>query len=134
MDLVRLLVGRFFGSDDGELCVGGIPITSLAERHGTPLFVYDRSIMDSKLKVLRDAITPEFDVYYSIKANPNSAILRHFVILGCGLEVASAGEFVQALTAGCPAERILFAGPGKTADELELTLSHNVGEIHIESP
>jgi diaminopimelate decarboxylase len=134
MDLVHTLVEQFFGSRSGELYVGGVPITSLAERHGTPLFIYDRGVMDNKLRTLRDVLTPEFDVFYSVKANPNAAIVHHFVKLGCGLEVASGGEFIQALAAGCPAERVFFAGPGKTNDELELTLSNNIGEIHIESP
>jgi diaminopimelate decarboxylase len=132
-DLVHVLVRRFFGSRNGELCIGGIPIGSLAERHGTPLFVYFGGVMDNKLKLLREAL-PQFDVYYSIKANPNVTIVRHFVRHGCGLEVASAGEFMQALDAGCGADRILFAGPGKTNDELEIALTQNVGEIHIESP
>src|SRR5687768_5247458 len=91
MNLVHSLIDRFFGSPGEELHVGGVPITLLAERHGTPLFVYDRAVMDSKLKALRHVLPPEFDVYYSVKANPNIAILHHFVQLGCGLEVASAG-------------------------------------------
>jgi diaminopimelate decarboxylase len=96
------------------------------------LFVYDRGALDRKLDALR-AHVPEFEVCYSVKANSNLAILRHFVLRGCGLEIASAGEFTQALAAGCPAERILFAGPAKTASELELALTGNAGEIHIES-
>jgi diaminopimelate decarboxylase len=115
------------------LQIDGIPVTSLAEEYGTPLFVYDRSSLDRKLDALRTYL-PEFDVYYSVKANPNLAILRHFVLQGCGLEIASAGELTQALAAGCRAERILFAGPGKTETELEMALRSGVGEIHIESP
>jgi len=133
-DLAHTLVERFFESRSGELYIGGMPVASLARRHGTPLFIYDRGVMNNKLNALRDALTPEIDVFYSVKANPNNFILRHFVQLGCGLEIASAGEFLKALAAGCPAERIFFAGPGKTNDELELTLSNNIGEIHIESP
>jgi diaminopimelate decarboxylase len=68
-----------------------------------------------------------------VKANPNQAILEHFVAQGCGLEVASAGELSRALKAGCPPEKILFAGPGKTEAELQFAVSHHVGEIHVES-
>jgi diaminopimelate decarboxylase len=83
--------------------------------------------------LLRETLPPAFAIHYSVKANPNPAILKHFVNLGCGLEIASAGEFCRALEARCPAERILFAGPGKTERELELVLKRGIGEIHIES-
>jgi diaminopimelate decarboxylase len=127
-----LIIARCFGSREPVLHVDGVSIISLAERYGTPFFVYDRSALDRQLDMLRTQI-PDFEIYYSVKANPNLAILRHFVLRGCGLEIASAGELMQALAAGCPAERIFFAGPGKTDSELELALSSNIGEIHIES-
>jgi len=126
------LAARCFGSREAVLHVGGIPVSVLAERYGTPLFVYDRGAIDRKLDALR-ALLPAIDIYYSIKANPNVALLRHFVRRGCGLEIASVGEFVQALAAGCFPERVLFAGPGKTDKELEFALTGGVGEIHIES-
>jgi diaminopimelate decarboxylase len=134
MDPIHPIINRCFGARGNELLVGGIPITSLAEQYGTPFFVYDRSALDQKLNALRETLPSEFDIYYSVKANPNLTILRHFVSRGCGLEIASAGEFLQARAAGCPGERILFAGPGKMDDELELALKNNIGEIHIESP
>jgi diaminopimelate decarboxylase len=55
------------------------------------------------------------------------------VSAGCGLEVASAGEFSLALEAGCPTKKILFAGPGKTERELEFALHRDIGELHVES-
>jgi diaminopimelate decarboxylase len=121
-----------FGPQETALRVGGVLLGSLAERYGTPLFVYDRAVFDARLGQLRSAL-PEFDIYYSVKANPNLAILRHFVGRGCGLEIASAGELMQALAAGCEPDRIVFAGPGKTQAELELAIRRNIGEIHIES-
>jgi diaminopimelate decarboxylase len=132
MELVTNLLTRCFNSQESVLHVGGRSITSLAERYGTPLFVYDRSVLDQKLNALRAAL-PQFEIYYSVKANPNLAILRHFVLRGCGLEVASGGEFLQALAAGCRPESILMAGPAKTDFDLQLVISNNIGEIHIES-
>ena len=108
-------------------------MTSLAEAYGTPLFVYERAGLDRHLSALRENLPREFDIYYSVKANPNLAILRHFVNRGCGLEIASAGELVQALAAGAEPGRIVFAGPGKTEAELELAIRRNIGEIHAES-
>jgi diaminopimelate decarboxylase len=133
MDLVNTLIERYFGVSDGELLIGGIPVTALAARYGTPLYIYDRGVIDEKLTLLRDTLPPEFTIHYSVKANPNPAILKHFIRGGCGLEIASAGELQLALTAGCPPGRVLFAGPGKTEADLECAVSHNIGEIHVES-
>jgi len=126
------LAARCFKSRGPVLHVGGASVAELANRYGTPLFLYDRGALDRKLDAL-EAVFPQFEIFYSAKANPNLAILRHFVLRGCGLEIASGGEFMQALAAGCPAERIFFAGPGKTDSEFDLTISGNVGEIHVES-
>jgi diaminopimelate decarboxylase len=133
MDLVSPLIRGYFGVSGDELVIGGIPASDIVARYGTPLFVYDRSIADRKLDLLREALPARFGICYSVKANPNPAILRHFVARGCGLEIASGGELHLALNAGCAPEKIFFAGPGKTEAELEMALSHGVGEIHAES-
>jgi diaminopimelate decarboxylase len=134
MDQFSGLVERHFPASGGELLIGELPVSELADRYGTPLFIYDRSVLDQKWKLLRDALPPEFSICYSVKANPNQAILRCFLAKGAGLEIASAGEFQQALSAGCPPQKIVFAGPGKTDAELELVLDQGIGEIHVESP
>jgi len=132
-DLATLITAKYFPLSREILSVSGVPVTRLAEKYGTPFFVYDAGVLDQKYNALRAALPERFSIYYSIKANPCSAILRHFLNLGCGLEIASAGEFHRALGAGCSPERILFAGPGKSEAELELVLSHGIGEIHMES-
>ena len=121
-----------FSHAAGELLIGGVGVGTVAEKFGTPLFVYDRSIMQRQWDRLRSAF-PRFDPHYSVKANPNLNILAFFLAQGAGLEIASAGELYQAREAGCAPDRILFAGPGKTPDELRLALSEGVGEIHAES-
>jgi diaminopimelate decarboxylase len=127
------LISRCFPSSDRELRFGPVSVTALASKYGTPFFVYDSSVLDKKLAILREALPSEFEISYSMKANPNGAILRHFLAKGCGLEIASAGEFYQAVRAGCPPDRMLFAGPGKTEAELEYVLMRGIGEIHLES-
>src|SRR6267143_4959871 len=126
------LAARCFKSHGPILHVGGASVAELSNRYGTPLFLYDRNALDRRLDALAAAL-PHFEIFYSVKANPTLAILRHFVLRGCGLEIASAGEFMQALAAGCHPESIFMAGPGKTNSDLELALSGNIGEIHIES-
>lgn len=132
-DLAASIISKYYPLSREILTVGGIRVTQLAEKYGTPHFVYDAGVLDKKYHVLRAALPDRFSIYYSIKANPAAAILKHFLNLGCGLEIASAGEFRRALAAACPPERILFAGPGKSEGELELVLSHGIGEIHMES-
>jgi diaminopimelate decarboxylase len=127
------LIERNFGSSDGTLLVGGIPVSKLAARHGTPFFAYDAALFDRQWSRLRETYPERFDLYYSIKANPCQALLRRFVARGTGLEIASAGELAQARAADCPAHRILFAGPGKTEAELKAALDAGIGEIHVES-
>src|SRR3989441_2339519 len=105
------LAARCFKSHGPVLHVGGASVAELSNRYGTPLFLYDRNALDRRLDALAAAL-PHFEIYYSVKANPNLAILRHFVLRGCGLEIASAGEFLQALAAGCRPESIVMAGSG----------------------
>ena len=133
MDHVQSLISRYFKASQAELRLDGIPVTTIAALYGTPLFIYDSHVLDQKWTLLLRTFPPEFYISYSVKANPNGAILHHFLAKGCGLEIASGGEFHQALKAGCPPLRMLFAGPGKTDAELELVLTHAIGEIHIES-
>jgi diaminopimelate decarboxylase len=133
MDHVATLIEKYFGSSNGELYIGGVSVNAIVTRYGTPLFIYDHHTLDRKWALLRNTMPPEFDIYYSIKANPNRTLLQYFLAKGGGLEIASGGEFHQALSAGCPPHKMIFAGPGKTAAELELVLAQGIGEIHVES-
>jgi diaminopimelate decarboxylase len=133
MEQVASLIEKFFSSSSGELFVGRCRVQDLASAYETPLFIYDSEIAERKLAALRNALPDRFSICYSVKANPNPAFLNLFLSKGCGLEVASAGELHQALTAGCPPAKILFAGPGKKESELQFALSKNIGEIHAES-
>ncbi|QDU27675.1 L-glutamyl-[BtrI acyl-carrier protein] decarboxylase [Anatilimnocola aggregata] len=132
-DHVADLIARHFGVSAGQLQVGGVAISELVRQFGSPLYVYDLDVARRQYQLLRQTLPPRFDICFSVKANPNQALLRTFVGQGSGLEIASSGELHQALAAGCPAHKILFAGPGKTEQELELALAQQIGEIHVES-
>lgn len=129
----RELVDRRFGARDGAVTVGGRRLSSIAEEHGTPLYVYDRAVLAAALEELRAAVPDAVELFYSVKANPAPAVLEGFVERGLGLEVASAGELDRAIAAGCGVGRIVFAGPGKSGVELERAVDAGVGEIHVES-
>lgn len=133
MELVSQIVGQYFSVKDGALCVGGMPVSEIAEKFGTPAFVYDQGILEARLNALRNALPSSFRISYSVKANPAQDILKFFIERECGLEIASGGELEQALAAGCRPDRIIFAGPGKTVAELEMALENGIKEIHVES-
>jgi len=133
MSIPEFVAAYWKRSFEGELLVGGLSVSSLAARHGTPLFVYDRDIVERKYAALRNSLPRRFSISYSVKANPNPTFLRFFLEKGCGLEIASAGEFYQARNAGCPSANIVFAGPGKSEAELETVIAAQIGEIHAES-
>jgi diaminopimelate decarboxylase len=132
-DLATFLTSKYFPKSAESLVIGDVSVIQLAETYGTPIFVYDLAVFDQKYDALRKALPQRFSIYYSMKANPASAVVKHFLSRGCGIEIASVGEFHRAIEAGCSTDRILFAGPGKSEAELELVLSQGVGEIHMES-
>lgn len=126
-------IHKYFDSNYGKLLMGGMLVHEIAETYNTPLFIYDHGILRRKYELLRETYPPEFSIYYSVKANPNPDLLKVFLSMGCGLEVASIGELRLALGAGCRPEKILFAGPGKTESEIEAALRYGIGELHAES-
>jgi len=133
VELAPELVRRNFSLSRDELYVGQLSVSEIVREFGTPLFIYDESALESRLISLRSILPASFRISYSVKANPTQAILKFFVAHDCGLEIASGGELIQALAAGCTPDRIIFAGPGKTVAELDLALQHGIKEIHVES-
>jgi len=123
----------WFEVADDCLVVGGRRLTDLAAEVGrTPFYVYDRSVMSRKVSQLRQALPAEIHLHYAIKANPLPDVVRHFVGLVDGLDVASGGELKIALEAGGRPESISFAGPGKTEPELRSAASAGI-TINVES-
>ncbi|MGC1818306.1 MAG: pyridoxal-dependent decarboxylase, exosortase A system-associated [Casimicrobiaceae bacterium] len=122
-----------FPSESGELVVGGVPLTRLAERVGrTPFYVYDRRVLDERVAQLRKVLPAGVDLHYAIKANPLPALVDHMARLVDGLDVASGGELRVALDAGVDPSDISFAGPGKSEAELAQALAAGI-LINVES-
>ena len=120
-------------SRHGELLIGGVPVTSLALRVGqTPFFAYDRARVETRIAELRAHLPGNLNLHYAIKANPMAALVCFLTPRVNGFDVASAGELTKALDAGMPPEKIDFAGPGKTDQELTQALAAGV-LIEIES-
>ncbi|MFN3347714.1 type III PLP-dependent enzyme [Pseudorhodoplanes sp.] len=132
-DLAHRLVTEHYAIRGKDLIAGGLTVEALADRFGTPLYIYDADVMRRSFNALKDALTGFADIVYSIKANPNPAIARIFVGLGAGIEIASLGEYERAREAGAAPQDILFAGPGKRDAELARVIGEGIGEIHLES-
>ncbi len=112
----------------------GVALPSLAERFGTPLYVYSRSSLAAALGAWNSAYDwAPHRVCYAVKANASGAILRLFASLGAGADIVSGGEMLAALRAGFAPESIVFAGVGKTDAELTLGLEKGIGDFNVES-
>ena len=113
--------------------VGGVPLDRLAERvGGTPFFAYDRGLLTERVALLRRTLPAGIELGYAVKANPMPAVVQHLSGLVDAFDVASAGEMRVALDTPLPAERVSFAGPGKTPAELAQAVAAGV-TIELES-
>ncbi len=122
-----------FGSIDGQLAVGGMPLDRLTERVGsTPYFAYDRRLLSERVEMLRATLPPKLHLSYAVKANPMPAVVQHLAGLVDAMDVASTLEMRTALDTPMPAGRISFAGPGKTAAEIVQAVAAGV-TIEMES-
>ena len=122
-----------FSVIDGELVVGGIPLTRLAARGGkTPFYAYDRQSLAQRVARLRAALPKSIKLHYAMKANPMPALVCHMAGLVDGIDVASGGELKIALDSGANVHDISFAGPGKNRDELQQAVAAGI-LINIES-
>jgi diaminopimelate decarboxylase len=118
---------------NGELIVGGIPLTRLAARVGrTPFYAYDRGLLTQRVAELRAALPREVKLHYAMKANPMPALVCHMAKLVDGIDVASAGELKVALDAGADPHEISLAGPGKQDAELRQAVAAGI-LVNVES-
>lgn len=113
--------------------IQGIAVSELAEEYGTPLYVYDGDMLRSQYLGLREMLSPDVEMLYSLKANPNVAVCAELHRLGAGAEVSSLAELATAGIAGVPAAQTIFLGPGKSADELAACLDSGIAAIVCES-
>jgi diaminopimelate decarboxylase len=122
-----------FAYCDGWLWAEDVPLRELAERFGTPLFVYSHATLTRHVRRMRAAFgeAPHL-VAYSVKANPNLAVVAALAAEGAGADVVSGGELRRALAAGVPGERVVFSGVGKTRAELILGLEAGIRCFNVE--
>ncbi len=108
-------------------------IRRVAERERTPFYLYDRAAIGRNYSRLAAIVPAGGRLFYSMKANPNPRVVQLLAEAGAGVEVASAGELRIALSAGVASSSIVFAGPGKSGDELELAVREGILALNVES-
>jgi len=124
----------YFQYRNNVLYAEDVPLDHLAERLGTPLYVYSRAALKAAWQSYCSAIGPRpVLVCYGMKANSNLAVLGEFARLGAGFDIVSGGELHRALTAGADASRIVFSGVGKQAWEMRDALRAGVKCFNVES-
>lgn len=100
----------------------------------TPLYYYDLHLLEATLAELKACSAfPGFHVHYAVKANANLEVLRHIAAAGLGADTVSLGEIQTAINAGFPAPKIVFAGVGKTDEEIARGLELGIGCFNVES-
>ncbi|KQQ53743.1 diaminopimelate decarboxylase [Pseudomonas sp. Leaf127] len=123
-----------FNYRDGELFAEGVALSAIAERFGTPTYIYSRAHIEAQYRAYADALSgmPHL-VCFAVKANSNLGVLNVLARLGAGFDIVSRGELERVLAAGGQADRIVFSGVGKTREDMRRALEVGVHCFNVES-
>ncbi|MBB6340486.1 diaminopimelate decarboxylase [Pseudomonas fluvialis] len=123
-----------FSRRDGQLFAEGVALSAVAERFGTPTYVYSRAHIEAQYRAYADALTgmPHL-VCFAVKANSNLGVLNVLARLGAGFDIVSRGELERVLAAGGKADKIVFSGVGKSRDDMRRALDVGVHCFNVES-
>lgn len=118
----------------GQLWCEDVPVRRIAEKIGTPFYLYSYKTLRNHYSVFDQAFdaVPHI-ICYSVKSNSNIAILRIFIQEGAGVDVVSGGELYRAIKAGVDPQKVVYSGVGKRVDEIEYALSNNILMFNCES-
>lgn len=128
-----------FSYQNGVLCAEDVPLTQIAQQFGTPAYIYSKAAFVENFSAYADACkrhgrddAPSL-ICYSVKSNSNLAVLNLLHRLGSGFDIVSGGELLRVLAAGGDPKKIIFSGVGKTVEEMQLALSHDILCFNVES-
>ena len=128
-------MSAFARDNQGRLCAGGMPLGDIAASHGSPLYVYSGDGIRDDYRRFAAAVAPvDGSVHFALKANSALGVIGLLARQGAGADIVSGGEMARALAAGIPAEKIVFSGVGKSAEEIGAALDAGIGQINAESP
>ncbi len=124
----------YFSYQNGKLSVQDLPLAELAEKYGTPLYVYSSEALLAPLRSLQKGLKGlDHLVCFAVKANSNLAVLNLLAESGAGTDLVSGGELFRAVRAGVPPARIVFSGVGKRPEEMQEALKHDIFSFNVES-
>ena len=124
----------FFSLQDGTLHAEELPVPELAERFGTPLYIYSRAALERNFQAFDEAFGEHpHRICYAVKANSNLAVLHVLARMGAGFDIVSGGELERVLRAGGDPAKTVFSGVGKTAEEIETALRTGIHCFNVES-
>ncbi len=124
----------FIAYEGSALHVEGVSLASLAQEHGTPLFVYSKAAMLNALAAYQRGFAGrDAQICYAMKANSSLGVLQVFADAGCGFDIVSGGELMRVVAAGGTPSKIIFSGVGKTRTEMTLGLKAGIGCFNVES-
>ena len=124
----------FIAYQAGELCVEQVHLSELAQRYGSPLFVYSKAAMLSALAAYQRGFAGRrAQICYAMKANSTLGVLQVFAQAGCGFDIVSGGELARVLAAGGDPAKVIFSGVGKTRAEMKQALQVGIGCFNVES-
>ena len=123
-----------FSLQGGQMHCEAVPLSAIAERFGTPCYIYSRAALESALDEFQQPLAGvDALVCYAVKANSNLAVLKVFAQRGAGFDIVSLGELKRALAAGADPQKIVFSGVGKSAAEMAFALSTGILCFNVES-
>jgi diaminopimelate decarboxylase len=123
-----------FGYHGGVLHAEGVSLAGIASDVSTPFYCYSTATLEHHYRVLAEAFRGlDHLICYAVKANSNQAVLATLARLGAGMDVVSEGELRRARKAGVPADRIIFAGVGKTRAEMAYAIAEGIRGFNVES-
>ncbi|MDA0319986.1 MAG: diaminopimelate decarboxylase [Proteobacteria bacterium] len=123
-----------FNYKNGSLHAEDVALSDIAAEVGTPFYVYSTATLERHFRLFDDALSGmDHLVCYAMKAASNQSIIKTLAALGAGMDVVSGGEYLRAIRAGVPPDRIVFSGVGKTRAEMEMIVQGGVRQVNVES-
>ena len=125
---------NYFTYRDQQLCAEAVPLADIAERFGTPCYVYSRAALEATYRAYEEAFARrEHLICYAVKANSNLAVLNLLTRLGSGFDIVSGGELERVIRAGGDPRKTVFSGVGKSATEMRAALAVDILCFNVES-
>jgi len=123
-----------FNYKNGSLHAEDVALSDIAAEVGTPFYVYSTATLERHFRLFDDALSGmDHLVCYAMKAASNQSIIKTLAALGAGMDVVSGGEYLRAIRAGVPPDRIVFSVVGKTRAEMEMIVQGGVRQVNVES-